>query len=203
MENYSIKELKIIIRKYNLHNKISNYSKQTKEELIKNIKKHLNYNNGVFTSKILEPIIYKSSFDTSIIKLKDIKKEEPLKKIYRTKDQEKYFKEQNKMQIEGLVKKYNISKDRIIKILKDIEYEYQDQEWQPITEFDIEKRIKNSEIPNDFNKLIEEYIKLYEAPKKDNKKLNDYAKAIKARSNYGFDQTGILKQNYVVSITMP
>lgn len=98
MDNYTSKELKIIIRKYNLHHKISNYSKQTKDELIKNINKYLSYNNGVFTSKIIEPIIYKSSFDTSIIRLKDIKKEEPKK-------------EENEDIIKEFIKLYESKKD--------------------------------------------------------------------------------------------
>lgn len=102
MDNYTSKELKIIIRKYNLHHKISNYSKQTKDELIKNINKYLSYNNGVFTPKIIEPIIYKSSFDTSIIRLKDIKKEEPKKEDERRFGKEHYMKQLKKKEKEEL-----------------------------------------------------------------------------------------------------
>jgi len=77
MESYTIKQLKDVIVKYNLKTKIVGYSKQNKDDLIANIKKHLDHNNGTFTPKIIQPIIIKSNFDTTPIKVQDIKKEEP------------------------------------------------------------------------------------------------------------------------------
>jgi len=77
MESYTIKQLKEVIVKYNLKTKIAGYSKQNKDDLIANIKKHLDHNNGTFTPKAIQPIIIKSNFDTTPIKIQDIKKEEP------------------------------------------------------------------------------------------------------------------------------
>jgi len=79
MESYTIKQLKQVIVKYNLQTKISGYSKQNKDDLIINIKKHLDHNNGIFTPKQIQPIIIKSNFDTTPIKIEQIKKEEPKK----------------------------------------------------------------------------------------------------------------------------
>jgi hypothetical protein len=62
MESYTIKQLKDVIVKYNLKTKIVGYSKQNKDDLIANIKKHLDHNNGTFTPKIIQPIIIKSNF---------------------------------------------------------------------------------------------------------------------------------------------
>lgn len=78
MESYTIKQLKDVIVKYNLKTKIAGYSKQNKDNLIANIKKHLDHNNGTFTAKVIQPIIIKSNFDTTPIKIEQIKEEPKL-----------------------------------------------------------------------------------------------------------------------------
>lgn len=49
LEDYSNKELKLIIKKYNLHTHIKGYSKMKKNELISNINKHLNQKQYAFS----------------------------------------------------------------------------------------------------------------------------------------------------------
>lgn len=51
MENFTVVELKKIIRQYNLHTIISNYSKLKKASLINEIKKYLHYNGEDFLIK--------------------------------------------------------------------------------------------------------------------------------------------------------
>jgi len=105
MESYTIRQLKEVIVKYNLKTKIAGYSKQNKDDLIANIKKHLDHNNGTFTPKIIQPIIIKNNFDTTPIKVQDIKKEEPKEYINEVKkEEEEDFIELTKKQLSDIKK---------------------------------------------------------------------------------------------------
>jgi hypothetical protein len=65
---YTVPQLKSIIKQYNIHTKISNYSKMRKESLILEIEKYLTINDNKITVKV-------NNFEVTIQPQKKIKKD--------------------------------------------------------------------------------------------------------------------------------
>ena len=82
-EQLTVKELKVIIKEYNLHTKISGYSRMRKSDLITEMQKHMTFENNKIKmksnpteidaeQKVKAPVIKKEKRPLQLIKLRDI-----------------------------------------------------------------------------------------------------------------------------------
>jgi hypothetical protein len=136
---YSVKDLKEIIKYYNKNTVIKGYSKMNKDELIKNMNKHIDksehFNNkdifyfkGRESTSIKDDKINKITDKVKVIKDK-IKEEKQKNKIseienelnsiinkYKNKDLDKKEKEKLKNEFNNLNEKYNYNKGKFYKL---------------------------------------------------------------------------------------
>jgi len=73
---YTLKQLKEIIKNYNIHTKMKGYSKMTKDVLVTEMKLHLKFNeNGDIMAKVVDAILYNNPIEKpAIVKPKRISK---------------------------------------------------------------------------------------------------------------------------------